>query len=106
MNGEGADAAADVTAEDPGQRLETKTIDDTLELLDLLMVTELLGKAQREADKQKVTKHPRRAKASAWLEPPSMAGAGGEARLTTATGVRRLVAGGDPGDVRMPLTDL
>lgn len=34
------------------QRLETKTIDDTLELLDLLMVTELLGKAQREADKQ------------------------------------------------------
>ncbi|MEV1005499.1 Tn3 family transposase [Nonomuraea sp. NPDC050202] len=49
------------------QRLETKTIDDTLELLDLLMVTELLGKAQREADKQKVVKHPRLAKASAWL---------------------------------------
>ncbi|MEV4116070.1 hypothetical protein [Nonomuraea sp. NPDC049695] len=44
------------------QRLET--IDDTLELLDLLMVTELLGKAQREADKQKVVKHPRLAKAS------------------------------------------
>ncbi|MER6515166.1 hypothetical protein ABT158_50800 [Nonomuraea sp. NPDC001636] len=31
------------------------------------MVTELIGKAQREADKQKVVKHPRLAKASAWL---------------------------------------
>ncbi|TDE58815.1 DUF4158 domain-containing protein [Nonomuraea mesophila] len=53
--------------EHTAQRLETKTIDDTLELLDLLMVTELLGKAHREADKHKVVKHPRLAKASAWL---------------------------------------
>ncbi|MFF5211064.1 DUF4158 domain-containing protein [Streptosporangium sp. NPDC000396] len=49
------------------RRLETKTIDDALELLDLLMVTELLGKAQREADKQKVRRHPKLAKASARL---------------------------------------
>ncbi|SFK72820.1 hypothetical protein SAMN05216275_13366 [Streptosporangium canum] len=46
------------------RRLETKTIDDAL---DLLMVTELLGKAQREADKQKVRRHPKLAKASARL---------------------------------------
>jgi len=32
------------------QRLQTKTVDDALELLDLLMVTELLGKAHRAAD--------------------------------------------------------
>jgi TnpA family transposase len=49
------------------QRLETKTIDDALELLDLLMVTELLGKAHREADKQKLWLHPKLAKASARL---------------------------------------
>jgi TnpA family transposase len=49
------------------RRLETKTIDDALELLDLLMVTELLGKAHREADKQKVKRHPKLAKASARL---------------------------------------
>jgi TnpA family transposase len=44
-----------------------KAIDDALELLDLLMVTELVGKAQREADKQKVRRHPRLARASAKL---------------------------------------
>ena len=49
------------------QRLETKTVDDALELLDLLMVTELSGRARREADKQTVRRHPRLAKASARL---------------------------------------
>ncbi|MGZ4665727.1 MAG: DUF4158 domain-containing protein [Frankiaceae bacterium] len=49
------------------RQLQTKTIDDALELLDLLMVTELLGKARREADKQKVRHHPKLAKASARL---------------------------------------
>src|SRR5664279_2119907 len=49
------------------QRLRSKTIDDALELLDLLMVTELLGRAQREADKQTVRRHPQLAKASARL---------------------------------------
>ena len=49
------------------QRLRSKTIDDALELLDLLMVTELLGPAQREADKQTVRRHPQLAKASARL---------------------------------------
>jgi len=38
-------------------RLAAKTIDDALELLDLLMVTELLGKAHRVADKQHVRRH-------------------------------------------------
>lgn len=39
--------------------LEAKAIDDALELLDLLMVTELVGKASKEADKQKLRRHPR-----------------------------------------------
>jgi hypothetical protein len=34
--------------------LEAKAVDDALELLDLLMVTELVGKASKEADKQKL----------------------------------------------------
>lgn len=38
-------------------RLAAKTIDDALELLDLLMVTELLGNAHRVADKQHVRRH-------------------------------------------------
>ncbi|MEV6869049.1 DUF4158 domain-containing protein, partial [Streptosporangium subroseum] len=38
--------------------LEAKSVDDTLELLDLLMATELLNKAQTAADKDKVRKHP------------------------------------------------
>ncbi|HUR04817.1 MAG TPA: hypothetical protein VM347_19895 [Nonomuraea sp.] len=41
------------------RRLETKTIDDAWGLLDLLMVTELLSKAHREADKQKAKRHPK-----------------------------------------------
>jgi hypothetical protein len=47
--------------------LEARTIDDALELFDLLMTTELLGKAHREADKETVRRHPKLAKASARL---------------------------------------
>ena len=47
--------------------LEAKSIDDCLELFDLLMVTELLGKAEREAAKEKVRQHPRLARASVKL---------------------------------------
>ena len=47
--------------------LEAKSVDDTLELLDLLMATELLNKAQTAANKEKVRKHPKLAKASARL---------------------------------------
>lgn len=47
--------------------LEAKSIDDCLELFDLLMVTELVGKAEREATKEKVRQHPRLARASAKL---------------------------------------
>ena len=47
--------------------LESKAIDDALELLDLLMATELLGKAARDSDKDKVRRHPRLARASAKL---------------------------------------
>jgi TnpA family transposase len=61
------DARRRATLVATARRLEIKTIDDALELLDLLMVTELLGKAHREADKQKVKKHPKLAKASARL---------------------------------------
>lgn len=45
--------------------LESRAIDDALELLDLLMATELLGKAGRDSDKDKVRQHPRLARASA-----------------------------------------
>jgi TnpA family transposase len=47
--------------------LEAKSVDDTLELLDLLMATELMNKAQTAANKEKVRKHPKLAKASARL---------------------------------------
>jgi len=47
--------------------LEAKSVDDTLELLDLLMATELLNKAQTAANKEKVRKHPKLARASARL---------------------------------------
>jgi Domain of unknown function (DUF4158)/Tn3 transposase DDE domain len=47
--------------------LEAKSVDDTLELLDLLMATELLNRAQTAANKEKVRKHPKLAKASARL---------------------------------------
>ena len=47
--------------------LQAKATDDCLELLDLLMVTELLGKAERESVKEKARQHPRLARASAKL---------------------------------------
>lgn len=47
--------------------LETRSVDDCLELFDLLMVTELVGKAEREAKKEKVRQHPVLARASAKL---------------------------------------
>lgn len=47
--------------------LEARSVDDCLELFDLLMVTELVGKAEREATKEKVRQHPRLARASAKL---------------------------------------
>ncbi len=47
--------------------LEAKAVDDCLELLDLLMVTELLGKAEREANSERLRQHPRLARASATL---------------------------------------
>ena len=49
------------------RHLEGKSIDDALELLDLMMSAELLGKAQREADKENARRHPRLARASARL---------------------------------------
>jgi hypothetical protein len=47
--------------------LQGKAIDDALELLDLLMVTELLGKAEQSSDKEKLRTHPRLARASVKL---------------------------------------
>jgi hypothetical protein len=47
--------------------LEGKSVDDALELLDLLMATELVNKAQNASNKDRVRKHPRLAKASARL---------------------------------------
>ncbi|WP_045878758.1 Tn3 family transposase [Pseudofrankia sp. DC12] len=49
------------------QYLEAKAVDDALELLDLLMTTELLNKAQSAADKETVRRHPKLARASARL---------------------------------------
>ena len=47
--------------------LEAQAVDDCLELLDLLMVPELLGKAEREANAERLRQHPRSARASATL---------------------------------------
>jgi hypothetical protein len=49
------------------RHLEAKSVDDALELLDLLMTAELLSKAQAASDKDKARKHPRLARASARL---------------------------------------
>ena len=49
------------------RHLEAKSVDDTLELLDLLMSTELLNKAATAAGKETVRRHPRLAKATARL---------------------------------------
>ncbi len=48
-------------------QLEATATDDALELLDLLMTTELIGKARTEADKQTIKRHPKLAKSSAVL---------------------------------------
>ena len=47
--------------------LQAVSIDDCLELFDLLMVTELLGKAKRETDKQRAREHPQLERASIQL---------------------------------------
>ena len=49
------------------RHLEAKSVNDTLELLDLLMAAELVNKAQTASDKEKVRKHPKLARASARL---------------------------------------
>ena len=49
------------------RHLEAKSVDDTLELLDLLMAAELVNKAQTASNKEKVRKHPKLARASARL---------------------------------------
>ena len=48
-------------------QLQAASIDDCLELFDLLMVTELLAKAERETDKQRAREHPKLARASVKL---------------------------------------
>jgi len=48
-------------------QLEATATDDALELLELLMATELAGKARQEANKETVKRHPRLARASAML---------------------------------------
>jgi hypothetical protein len=47
--------------------LQASSIDDCLELFDLLMEIELLGKARRETSKERAAKHPRLAHASVKL---------------------------------------
>lgn len=47
--------------------LEATATDDALDLLDLLLSTELVGKAKREADKATVRRHPQLARASSQL---------------------------------------
>jgi hypothetical protein len=47
--------------------LEAKSVDDTLELLDLVMSAELVNKARTASDKDKARRHPRLARASARL---------------------------------------
>ena len=47
--------------------LEATAIDDVLELLDLFMTTELIGRARQETDKQTIKGHPRLASAAAML---------------------------------------
>ena len=69
------------------RHLEAKSVDDALELLDLLMTAELLNKAQTASGKEKARKHPRLARASA--------------RLAVAVGVEALLESdewGGPGE--------
>ncbi|MEV4375200.1 hypothetical protein AB0J71_49735 [Nonomuraea sp. NPDC049637] len=44
--------------------LEGKAVDDCLEMLDLLVTTELVGKAETATDKERVRQHPKLAKHS------------------------------------------
>ena len=48
-------------------QLEASATDDALEMLELFVATELIGKARQEADKQTIKRHPRLARASAML---------------------------------------
>jgi Domain of unknown function (DUF4158)/Tn3 transposase DDE domain len=45
--------------------LEAKAVDDALELFDLLMTTELVGRAERQAERERARRHPRLARAAA-----------------------------------------
>lgn len=47
--------------------LESKAVDDCLDLLDLLMATELIGKAETATNKERARQHPRLARHSATL---------------------------------------
>ncbi|TLF66303.1 hypothetical protein FE391_24635 [Nonomuraea sp. KC401] len=47
--------------------LEGKAVDDCLEMLDVLVTTELVGKAETATDKERVRQHPKLAKHSATL---------------------------------------
>jgi len=62
--------------------LESRATDDALELLDVLMATELVGRAEREADKEKLRRHFRLAVASA--------------KLAAAVGVLDAIGGTEP----------
>ncbi|HUY49236.1 MAG TPA: Tn3 family transposase [Streptosporangiaceae bacterium] len=62
-----SDARRVATLVATARHLEARSIDDALELLDLLMTTELLGRAQRESDRENARRHPRIARASSRL---------------------------------------
>jgi hypothetical protein len=70
--------------------LSASSIDDCLELFDVLMVTELLGKGQRETEKHHAAVHPRLARASAKL-------AAAVRVLLEASAIRRGPSGGRRG---------
>jgi Domain of unknown function (DUF4158) len=74
----GMTASASLIRRHPGSRriatlvatvrhLEAKSVDDALEMLDLLMSAELVGRARIASDKDKARRHPRLARASARL---------------------------------------
>ena len=48
-------------------QLEATAVDDALDLLDLFMTTELIGKAHQDTDKQTIKTHPRLASAASML---------------------------------------
>ena len=49
------------------RHLEAKSVDDAVEMLDMVMSAELVGMARTTSDKDKARKHPRLARASARL---------------------------------------